>query len=128
MSLETDIAFALELFAEIEGLSVKRMFGGAGVYKEGVMFLLLADGAIWLRADPEFAMSLEAEGSGGRFEMEKDGRISHLPYWRLPDGVLEHPAAASALGRRAWITALRLKIAPPIKGAKKFPQVGGDSA
>ncbi|MDD2867128.1 TfoX/Sxy family protein [Neomegalonema sp.] len=127
MSLDSEIARALELFADLDGVSARRMFGGAGLYKEGVMFALLAHEAVWLRADPEFAMDLEAEGSAGRFETEKGGGASHLPYWRLPEAALDDPEAAAALARRAWSVAVRLKTAAPSR-AKKFPQAKGDPA
>lgn len=128
MSLDSEIAQAMELFSDLDEVSARRMFGGAGLYKEGVMFALLAYEAVWLRADPEFAMDLEAEGSAGRFETERDGRSSHLPYWRLPEAALDDPEAAAALARRAWGIAARLKAAPAPSRAKKFPQAKGDSA
>lgn len=125
MSLDSDIAFALELLDEIEGIAVKRMFGGAGLYREGVMFALLAYGAIWLRADPAFAADLEALGSEGRFATKTGDRTAHLPYWRLPDGALDDPQQAAALARRASAAALRL--APLKKKPSRKPKQG-DSA
>ena len=40
-----------ELFAGFGPVVVRRMFGGAGIYAEGTMFALVADGVIYLKAD-----------------------------------------------------------------------------
>ena len=54
------IAFAEELFAEL-GCRARRMFGGAGLYAEGVMFAMIDDTeTIRLKADAELAAELEA--------------------------------------------------------------------
>ncbi len=124
MSLNAEIAFALELFVELEGVSARRMFGGAGLYREGVMFALLAEGAIYLRADEAFAADLEAEGSEGRFEAEMKTRVVHLPYWRIPEAALDDPEEAAALARRAAQVALRLK---PVAKPKRRRKQHGDS-
>ncbi len=45
-------------------VSVRRMFGGAGVYADGVMFGLIADDTLYLKADDETKGTFEAEGLG----------------------------------------------------------------
>ncbi len=40
-----------ELFAPFGRVSVRRMFGGLGIYAEGTMFALAYDGRVYLRAD-----------------------------------------------------------------------------
>lgn len=44
--------FVAELFAPLGSVSIRRMFGGAGVYFEGVMFALLADDRFISRLTP----------------------------------------------------------------------------
>jgi TfoX/Sxy family transcriptional regulator of competence genes len=56
--------FVKELFASLGPVQVKRMFGGAGGYADGVMFLLLADDAIYLKADDALKAELREEGCG----------------------------------------------------------------
>ena len=56
--------FVKELFAGLGPVQIKRMFGGAGGYADGVMFLLLADDAIYLKADDALKGELRAEGCG----------------------------------------------------------------
>ena len=47
------IEFVQELFAPLGGVSIRRMFGGAGIYSRGVMFGLIDDDTIYLKADNE---------------------------------------------------------------------------
>ena len=40
------------------------MFGGAGIFADGMMIALVADGVIYLKADEETVPRFEAEGLG----------------------------------------------------------------
>jgi DNA transformation protein len=57
-----DPEFIRELFAGFGVVTVRRMFGGTGLYAEGVMFGLVSGGQIYLKADPVTAMYFEREG------------------------------------------------------------------
>ena len=75
------IAFAEELFAEL-GCRTRRMFGGAGLYAEGVMFGMIDDGElIRLKADGDLAADLEAEGSTEWVYTYPSGPT---PHWMSP--------------------------------------------
>ena len=51
-----------EHFAALGPLEIKRMFGGAGVYRQGIIFALLDDGVVWLKGDETNIPALEAAG------------------------------------------------------------------
>jgi len=55
--------FIHELFTPFRPVTVKRMFGGAGIYAEGLMFGIVFDGAIYLRVDAASIPDFEREGS-----------------------------------------------------------------
>jgi DNA transformation protein len=74
-----------ELFASFGPVTVRRMFGGAGIYSEGVMFALSYDGLVYLKADEGTAPSFEREGSVPFMFTSKDGKRATMSYWRLPD-------------------------------------------
>lgn len=94
--------FACELFSGIGQVSARRMFGGAGLYAEGMMFALIADDVIYLKADPALAAALEAEGCGPFiYDGGKSGKAHQMNYWRLPDAALDDPEIAESWGRRA---------------------------
>ncbi len=54
--------FVMELFGPMGPVSVRRMFGGAGVFKDGLMFGLLADDVIYLKTTRPCAQSWTSDG------------------------------------------------------------------
>ena len=98
-----------EILAPMGPVTIKRMFGGAGVYAHGVMFALLADGEIYLKADLALKAELEREGSGPFIFRKKDGSEAVMSYYRLPSDASDDPEAASAWGRRALDAALKAR-------------------
>ncbi|KAJ03275.1 TfoX/Sxy family protein [Sulfitobacter mediterraneus] len=104
MSLSAgDIAFATELFEDLPDLTTRRMFGGMGIYSEGVIFALLhSDGQIMIKSTGgAFSDELEAMGAVKWTYTRKDGAASSMPYYSLPDAALEDSELALDLGRRA---------------------------
>jgi DNA transformation protein len=111
------IAFAEELFAEL-GCRARKMFGGAGLYAEGVMFGAIdQDEVIRLKADDALSAALAAEGSAEWVYTypsgPKAGQAIPMGYWSLPDAALDDPAVASDWARRALAVALRAQAAKP---------------
>src|SRR5438270_705481 len=115
----SQIAFAEELFAEL-GCRARRMFGGAGLYAEGVMFAMIDDSeTIRLKADAALSAELEAEGAAEWVYTypsgPKVGQSITMGYWSLPDAAMDEPAAAAEWGRRALAVALRAQAGKPAR-------------
>tara|TARA_R110000787_G_C13070446_1_gene408943 strand:- start:93 stop:515 length:423 start_codon:yes stop_codon:yes gene_type:complete len=102
--------FVIDLFGPMGEVSIRRMFGGAGVYAQGVMFALLADDVIYLKTDAALRTALEAEG-GEAFVWERpsDGKRMEMGYVSLPTAAMDDADDASAWGRRALSVALAAK-------------------
>lgn len=118
--------FVQELFAGLGPVQVKRMFGGAGGYADGLMFLLIADDAIYLKADDALKAELKAKGCGP-FVWEpqsgpRKGEKVDLGYWRLPDSALDDPDEAVQWGRKALAVAKTKAKAKKPKKAKAAPK------
>lgn len=120
-----DADFIRDLFAQFRPVTVKRMFSGAGLYCEGVMFGLVVRGTIYLKADETSIADFKREGSGPftYTRGKKSGRRSEhaLPYWRLPDRLYDDPDELAAWAERALTIAQRQKFAPR-KRAKRKPK------
>ena len=56
--------FVQDLLTGFGPVSIRNMFSGAGIYAEGVMFAILADDTLYLKADAFFAQAFAAEGKG----------------------------------------------------------------
>ena len=93
-------------------MSVRRMFGGAGIYADGVMFGLIADDTLYLKADEKTKCDFEAEGLGP-FVYESGGRTIAMSYWRIPERLLDDPDEMAAWARTALGVAQRAAAAKP---------------
>jgi len=113
--------FVIELFAPLGPVTIRRMFGGAGVYADGVMFALLADETIFLKTDAELRAALASEGCEPFLWIRpSDGKAIDMGYVGLPVDALDNAEEASRWGRRALAVALAAKSAgkPPRKRKK----------
>ena len=95
-----------ELFSAFGPVSVRRMFGGAGLYAEGAMFALQLRGEIFLKADDATIPALQAEGSTP-FVYQARGRRVVMSFWRLPDRLLDDPEDLANFARAALQVAHR---------------------
>lgn len=108
-----------ELFAGLGPVTIRRMFGGAGVFQDGMMFALLADDSIYLKADAALRAELLAEGSEPfLWTRPSDGRVMDLGYAGLPSAALDDPDEACQWGRRALAVARAARAAKPPKRRK----------
>jgi DNA transformation protein len=111
-----DADFIRDLFAQFRPVTVRRMFSGAGLYCDGLMFALVVRGTIYLKADETSVADFKREGSGPftYARGKKSGRQSEhaLPYWRLPDRLYDDPDELAVWAERALAIAQRQKFAP----------------
>lgn len=82
------IAFLKELLAPLGPVQARRMFGGAGLYLDGVMFALIADEVVYLKADDETSKAFEDEGLEP-FTYEGKAKPVQMSYWRAPDRLFD---------------------------------------
>jgi DNA transformation protein len=87
-------------------VSVRRMFGGAGVYADGVMFGLIVDDTFYLKADDETKSAFEAEGLAP-FVYHGSGGTVAMSYWRIPERLLDDPDELVGWARTALDVARR---------------------
>lgn len=119
-----DAEFVRELFSEFGEVQIRRMFGGAGLFDQGLMFGLVVDGQIYLKADPETVPAFEAEGCEPFGYDTKHGRRVLTSYWRLPERLYDEPGELAQWARTAHGVARAkavVKVAPkkPVKAAAK---------
>lgn len=108
-----------ELFAIFGPVSVRRMFGGAGLYADGVMFGLVSDGRIFLKADAATVPDFEREGCAPFEYGTKTGKRTVMSYWRLPDRLYDDPDELALWAKRSLATARRSSAAKPKTRAKE---------
>jgi DNA transformation protein and related proteins len=109
-----DPEFIRELFAPFGAVMVKRMFGGAGIWSDGLMLGLEFDGAIFLRVDEDSIPDFVREGSKPFVyprakSPKKIGRASKS-FWRLPERLYDDPDELAIWAKRAFAVAERRKL------------------
>jgi DNA transformation protein len=77
-----------ELFSSFGPVTVRRMFGGAGVFADGLMIALVSNGDIFLKADDETSPAFEHEGMKPFTYGARRSRVT-MSYWRMPDRLLD---------------------------------------
>jgi DNA transformation protein and related proteins len=105
------------LFAPFGRVTVKRMFGGHGVYAEALCFAIEHGGEVFLKVDAESQPSFAASGSSP-FIYNAGGKGRPTSFWRLPSAASEEDAEL-----RHW-AALGLEAARRAAAAKAKPRKG----
>jgi DNA transformation protein len=108
-----DVASISELFSAFGPVSVRRMFGGVGVYADGVMFAIGHGGIVYLKADEHSAAAFDREGAGPFVYMAKGGRQTVMSYRRLPDRLYDDPEELAVWAREAVSVAHRAALQKP---------------
>lgn len=80
-----------EMFEVVAPISIRRMFGGKGIYRDGVIFALELRDEILLKADDVTAPLFREAGSRQWTYEGKKGKPVLMPYWSIPDEALDDP-------------------------------------
>ena len=116
-----DAAAILELFVEFGPVSVRRMFGGAGVFVDERMIALVSREIIYFKADAETVPAFEREGLAPFSYATRNGEHKLTSYWRMPDRLYDDPEELARWARAAHAAALRAAS----RSKKKSGKTGG---
>jgi len=97
----------VELFSEFGPVTVRRMFGGAGIYADGTMFGLVAGGVIYLKTGDGNVAMFEREQLAPFTFSKRTGERVATSYRRMPDRLYDDPEELAAWAGAA-LTAARL--------------------
>ena len=100
--------FVLEQLEPLGGVGARRMFGGVGLFRDGLMFGLIAADTLYLKVDDETRGDYQAAGAGP-FLYTRKGREIALSYYEAPAEMFDDPDVLSAWARRACEAAMRAK-------------------
>jgi DNA transformation protein len=100
------IPFVQELLEGWAPVSARRMFGGHGLYHEGLMFAIVMDQRLYLKADDANRPEFEALGLAP-FTYAMKGKEVALSYWAAPDAIFDEPSEAVRWAQSSWDAALR---------------------
>jgi DNA transformation protein and related proteins len=102
------VAFVLESLQPLRGVSARRMFGGFGIYKDGVMFALIAHDTLYFKVDDGNRAAYEDAGLP-HFTYADKGKPIVMPYREAPPEGFDDREILCAWAREAYAAALRAK-------------------
>ena len=121
-----DPEFVRDLFAPFGPITIRRMFSGAGLFRDRLMFGLIVREAIYLKADETTAPDYKSEGCGPftylRGKASGQPKEHALPYWRLPERLYDDPDELAQWARKAFDVAVRKKMAVKKREKKRKPK------
>lgn len=78
-----------EVLNNIPGISSRAMFGGWGIYKDGIFFALIAENQLYFKVDGTNKKDYEELGSGQFSYQSKHGPME-MSYWLLPEEIMSN--------------------------------------
>ena len=107
-------AYVEDLLAPVGGVRVRPMFGGGGIFSGDLMFGLIVDDALYLKADDASAADFVAEGMAP-FTYEAKTRMIRTSYWQVPDRLGDDQDELVVWARRALKVAIAAAAARPAR-------------
>ena len=99
------VAYLLELMQTIGAVYARPMFGGHGIFLDKLMFALVSDGILYLKADDESSVAFK-ERSLAAFSYMKKNKVFQLSYFQAPEEALEDAQEMAAWANQAYVVAL----------------------
>lgn len=110
--------FIEEILTPMGAVTTRRMFGGAGVFLDGMMFGLVADDQLYFKADADNAPQFDAAGLD-YFTYQPAGKEAmQMGYRAAPEGALDDQDEMLIWARLGFDAALRAANAKPKRKKK----------
>lgn len=113
-----------EMFSGLGPVTVRRMFGGQGIYHRGIIIAVVFKGEVLLKADGASAPDFAAAGARRWTYEGRSGKPVEMPYWSVPDAAFDDPDEMARWVRLAWQAAMRAgsnQTSSKQKGAARRP-------
>ena len=123
------VELVVEALRDFGPVTVRRMFGGWGVYRDGVFFALIAEDTLYFKGDDDNLAEMK-RASPGPFVFEKKGEPVTTHYYAVPEGAFEDRAVMAHWARLGYGAALRAasKRRPPRARSSAKPPGSGSSS
>lgn len=120
------VEHAIDMMRAFGPVEAKSMFGGWGLYHQGLFFALIAEESLYLKVDDVNLGEFEAMGLGPFVYEMKDGEKIVMHYREAPEEALDSPHVMAQWARSAYSAALRAAAKKATK--VRLPRAGGSGA
>ncbi len=100
--------FLHEVFQDFGSINSRKMFGGYGIYHDGVMIGLVSDDTLYLKVDKTTEKHFNEKGLTP-FEYNKGDKKVQMSYFLAPEIIYDDPEEATFWARLAYQAALSSK-------------------
>lgn len=104
------VEFLFELLSPLGRITARRMFGKSGLFCDGVMFGMLAEGRLYFRVDEKNRKTFHEAETFPPLNYTKGGTTIDLAFWRVPDRLFDEPDEFLIWARAALDAATRAAL------------------
>ena len=123
--------YLIDMLRPLGPVTARAMFGGGGLYLDGVMFAIVSDDVLFLKADDATKGDFQERGMEPiTYEREGRAELVEMSYWEAPAELLDDPDELCRWAERAWQVAKRAsaKKSRPRASVKKIKRGAGRKA
>ena len=99
-------AYIVDLMQSLGLVCARAMFGGYGIFHDGLMFGIIADNVLYLKVDQETESDFKDKGLE-QFRYHKQGKELKMSYYQAPEEALDNAEEMHQWAAKAYRTALR---------------------
>jgi len=100
------VLYVVDLMQSVGPVHAKGMFGGYGIYLDGLMFGLVADSVLYLKTDKQTENEFKDRGLEA-FTYSKKGKEFRMSYYQAPEEALEDGEEMNTWANKAYGVALK---------------------
>jgi len=100
------VSYLLEMLEGFDAVSAKAMFGGHGIYLNGLISAIVVDDILYIKADPTSRKIFEMRGLT-QFSYMKNGKKCFMSYYMAPEESIDNSEALTSWAQKGYEAALR---------------------
>ncbi len=101
--------YVLDLLSELEKVTYRAMFGGYGIYLNGIIFAIIADDELYFKVDQTSIDMYKKYNSEPFSYTTKNGKKAVMSYWQVPCSVLEDDKTILEYAKAAYNASINSK-------------------
>jgi DNA transformation protein len=80
--------YILDVLSICGKITARAMFGGYGIYKNGIIFAIIVDNELYFKVDKS-NINLYQNFNSEAFTFKSKGKIRSMSYWKIPEEIIE---------------------------------------